>query len=367
MAKPYTYLGKTYQVKRYPPTQHRSLQAWSAAEEYLLHYFNEEISQPGKIGIWHDRFGFLRLLLDEQAPFSVSTYHSQTQAIELNLSGHGYQLDGHRLRKVTDTLSGPIDTGLVRIPKSWDLFELYLSQVHQLLHTEGSCMAGFMTRHFSPQIVKIGQKYFEEVRQSKAWKKARLLLLDNPKSDVPPLQLNRVEWDEQLQLQQYPGVFSAQHIDPATRLLLQHVHLDSEENRILDLGTGNGIIATVLHARYPNRSYHLTDDSYLAIASAKLNLQGAQIHYHAVDSLDEFDDKSLDAVVSNPPFHLEYENNIEVTLRLFKEVHRCLRPGGSFQLVGNRHLNYRSHLQRIFKQVETLKEDDRFGVYRCVR
>ncbi|MEM9986166.1 MAG: hypothetical protein AAF804_13825 [Bacteroidota bacterium] len=188
MAKPYLYLGKTYQVKRYPPTQQRSLQAWSAADEYLLHHLNEEVSEPGRIGIWHDRFGFLRLLLEDHAPFTVSSFHSQTQATELNLSSHGAEPDDQRLYRVTDSLSEPLDTALIRVPKSWDLFEWYLSQVHQLLHAEGRCLAGFMTRHFSPQIVKIGQTYFEEVQQSRAWKKARLLQLAKPKSQVPSLQ-----------------------------------------------------------------------------------------------------------------------------------------------------------------------------------
>ncbi|MEO1448281.1 MAG: methyltransferase, partial [Bacteroidota bacterium] len=108
-------------------------------------------------------------------------------------------------------------------------------------------------------------------------------------------------------------------------------------------------------------------DAFLAIASAKLNLEGEQVHFHQTDSLGDFTDASLDLVVSNPPFHLGYENNIEVSLRLFEEVSRVLRPGGSFQLVANRHLNYGTHLEPLFKQVKLMAEDKRFVVWGCLR
>ena len=43
----------------------------------------------------------------------------------------------------------------------------------------------------------------------------------------------------------------------------------------------------------------------------------------------------------------EFENNIEVSIELFKEVYRCLKMGGRFVLVANKHLNYKTHLQKV--------------------
>ncbi|MCK5907688.1 MAG: methyltransferase, partial [Flavobacteriales bacterium] len=63
----------------------------------------------------------------------------------------------------------------------------------------------------------------------------------------------------------------------------------------------------------------------------------------------------------------EYENNIEVSIRLFKGVHSVLKPNGRFQLVANILLNYMTHLDKIFKQVEELGRNDKYVVYECVK
>ncbi|MBT3407630.1 methyltransferase, partial [Candidatus Woesearchaeota archaeon] len=64
----------------------------------------------------------------------------------------------------------------------------------------------------------------------------------------------------------------------------------------------------------------LIDDFYLAIESAKLNLKGEDVYFHYNDTLKEIEENSIDLVVSNPPFHFEYETNIEISLNLFKDV-----------------------------------------------
>ena len=57
----------------------------------------------------------------------------------------------------------------------------------------------------------------------------------------------------------------------------------------------------------------------------------------------------------------------EVSLNLFKQVWKILKPRGRFQLVGNKHLNYKTHLEKIFPHVESIAENDKFVVYSCVK
>ena len=66
-------------------------------------------------------------------------------------------------------------------------------------------------------------------------------------------------------------------------------------------------------------------------------------------------------------FRFEFENNIEIPLKLFREVHSVLKLNGRFQLVANQHLNYKVHLEKIFSEVEILGELDKFVVYECVK
>ncbi len=360
-----SFQNQEYTLKRYPSTTNRSLQAWSAADEHILNYLSEEEEGwlGGSLGIWHDRFGALTTALHAHGPVSVITYHSQEIAIHENLQRN--KVERAALLPVLEKFPSKVQVALLRIPKSLDLYRFYLQQMAEALEPEGGAVSSFMTRHFSPQLLNIASEYFESVEQSRAWKKSRLLLMGGPKKGTPEIPLTEIESGEGRTLKQYPGVFSANQVDPATRLLLEHLRVTAEDQRILDLGCGNGIIAAEVDHQFAERELHLLDDSYLAIASATLNLPGANAYFHTQDTLEGFEEGFFDMVVSNPPFHLEHENNIEVSLRLFREVHRCLKVRGSFQLVANRHLNYPIHLRRLFLRVEVVVENERFGVYDC--
>lgn len=360
----FTSGSQSFNIKRYPPTENRSLMPWSAAERYMLDYWAEH--GGGSVAIWHDRFGFLGTTLHAANPVSVLSFASQQIALERNLTANKLEISEEAYYHPLDTLP-PVHMGLMRIPKSLDLFGLYLHQAAKALDQDGTLLAGFMTRHFSPQLLERAAMYFEEVEQSRAWKKARLLILKQPKSDLPSIPLADIKLDDSLTLKQYPGVFSSTQVDPATRLLLEHMQVEETHQRVLDLGCGNGVIAAALHQRFPDRTYHLMDDAWLAIASAKLNMPKEGTQYHYTDNLKDFPAESFDLVVSNPPFHLGYENNIEVSLSLFEEVSRVLAKGGSFQLVANRHLNYGTHLERLFPRVKLILDSKRFHVYACRR
>ncbi|MEL7341587.1 MAG: methyltransferase, partial [Bacteroidota bacterium] len=137
-----------------------------------------------------------------------------------------------------------------------------------------------------------------------------------------------------------------------------------EDQRILDLGCGYGIIASQIAAVYPGRALHLMDDNYLALASAKQNLAGQEAQFHFADSLADIEEQ-FDFIVSNPPFHFEHENNIEIPLQLFREARKSLKAGGHFQLVANQHLNYQTHLRKMFPRVLIVAENKKFVIYDC--
>ena len=52
---------------------------------------------------------------------------------------------------------------------------------------------------------------------------------------------------------------------------------------------------------------------------------------------------------------------------LFKEVQNCLKLGGRFVLVANKHLNYATHLEQIFTEVATVNTNKKFVVYECFK
>ena len=360
----YTYTGKDFDIKRYPPTTNRSLQPWNAADELLLDYVSEEFKDYDNLALLNDRFGFLATTLFKKQPISVIDHKSHLKSIEKNYTGNSLVLKSKTLKNSLDKLP-EIHLGVIKIPKSVEEFEFQLQKLHGSLSENGIIICGFMTKYFSPKLLEITSKYFEEVRQTKARKKARLLILENKKVIEQQTHIVNIEYKDKV-YQQYPGVFSSDHIDYATQFLIENFNLKETEGKILDLASGNGVIADQIISQKPNAEVHLVDDSILAIESSKLNI-GEDAHFHWNDTLDEFDENYFDLVISNPPFHFEYENNIEVSLSLFLQVHRCLKESGRFVLVANKHLNYKTHLDKLFKSCCITAENDKFVVYECLK
>ena len=362
----FKYEEKNFAIERYPNSNDKSLKAWSAADEYLLKYLKENNISYTKLIIFNDRFGFLSTILSKQQPNIIINYKSQEKSLEINLKKHGVDLNSISITRPLEKLESTFDLVLIKIPKSLDLFRFQLNQLHESLKKDTLVICAFMTKYFSAQILKIAQDYFELCEQSLAWKKARLLFLKKKRKVEKKELINSISYSTTKKFKQYYGVFSAKKIDQATLLLTQYLEVRLGHNKILDLGCGNGILAHAALVNKPNAEIHLLDDSELAIASSKINIDSKKACFHYNDTLDHFENNTFDLVISNPPFHFEYETNIEVALNLFKEVKRCLKKGGSFQLVTSNHLNSKTHLHKLFHKVNIVAQNEKFVVYHCL-
>ncbi|UTW62419.1 methyltransferase [bacterium SCSIO 12741] len=361
----FKYSNKNYQIQRYPKSSNRSLRPWSAADEYLIQYLDSLEYIPSNPLLVNDRFGFLSCVLHASLPTTVIHHFSQEKACRQNSQANQIVLREEQFAYPLDTLK-PSSLAVIKVPKSLDLFHLQLAQLHDALTDDGEVVAAFMTRHFSPEMVQIAGQYFEEVDQSQAWKKSRLIHLRGKKElSKKPDFIHEVSDTSGHSFQQYFGVFSAHHIDQASQFLVDHLQMPKEAECVLDLASGNGYLSSALAQQLPEANIQLIDDFYLAVESSKLNLQGDRFSFHFGDCLDRFPADFFDGVVCNPPFHFEHETNIEVSLSLFQEVKKCLKPSGSFQLVANRHLNYSSHLRKWFSEVTQVAENEKFEVLLC--
>jgi 23S rRNA (guanine1835-N2)-methyltransferase len=350
-------------MERYPPTQLSSMQAWNSADILLA----SEIAciPPGPLAVCHDTFGAISIAAASRKPVIQALSRSQQKAVLLNwglnkLAGcpdfAGIELHNR----------GPIGAALLRVPKSNELFEFYLWNIASVLEPAGAAYCGFMTKHFSAAAMQIAQKYFASAVQGRAWKKARVLKLTGAMRPELPLPLASAQHPLLGTISQLPGVFSSGRIDPATQFLLDNLNVCGQEADILDLASGNGVLALDCLRQNPSANLCLIDDSLLAIESSRINLAGSSARFVWDDSLSELPSGSFHLAVSNPPFHLEHENNIEVPLSLFAQVKRVLRPGGRFVLVANKHLNYGTHLSKLYNSVSVVANNDKFMVYQCM-
>jgi 16S rRNA G1207 methylase RsmC len=360
----FQYQQQSYQINRPASEKNQSLKAWSAADEHLLQHLENHSLENKELVILNDRFGFLTCLMHSYQPTSIQTNKSEENATQQNLLDNQLEVSAVSFFTPLTLSEKKLDVGLLKIPKSLELFRLFLYTLSTNWKEDAILFCGFMTRHFSPQMLKIAEEFFEEVEQSRAWKKSRVLTLKTPKAFEKKDIIHQINFEEQV-FQQYFGVFSAKHIDYASQFLIENLSIDSNNKRVLDLASGNGVLAVAARKLNSTCELHLVDDSYLAVESSKLNLNDSNTFFHCDNTLSSFEEGYFDCVVSNPPFHFEHEINIQPSLNLFKEVHRCISSEGSFILVANKHLNYKTHLSLLFSEINIVNENNKFIVYEC--
>lgn len=325
---------------------------------------------PGPALTLHDHFGTLSLCLEgrERTMASDNALHHERLAFAYRTN---FGEDSPMPLSLDLFTPPPTPTlALLHLPKSLDLFAEYLHYVAAAAGPETRLAVAFQTRHFTPRLLEVAATYAGEVDQSRAYKKARLLLLGQLRPpDAAPDRLHTIHYRDR-DYQQYRGVFSGHHIDYATQFLLDtwNTHpllaeLPAPE-RLLDIGCGNGVIADQLRQRhYPAAEVAGTDVSSLAIASARRNL-GPTADLRWQSDLTHWPAQHFGLIVTNPPFHDGHRNTIDGSLDLFTAAAQQLAPGGYFVVVANRHLNYATHLQRRFGEVLTVAENQKFVIYR---
>lgn len=167
-----------------------------------------------------------------------------------------------------------------------------------------------------------------------------------------------------LSIHSLPGVFSQGALDKGTQLLLENLPPLSG-NRFADIGSGAGVIAAFIAKQYPKAQVIASDVSTLALYSsartAKVN-QLNNLNVLASDGLHSYEANSLDAIVSNPPFHEGLNTHYEVTHQLFQHAKRCLKPRGQLVLVANQFLDYETQLQQHFANVSLVKQAQGFKI-----
>lgn len=354
-----------FNINRYPLTTDRSLRPWSAADELILSHFHENKTLKEGLIILNDKFGYLTVHTAEHKPTLVVERKSQEKSVLKNLKRNHTKAGNLWTINPEEKIDDLYGTALIKIPKSLDLFRLYLQMLSRSQSEKSRVIAGFMTKHFTPKLVEIANEYFTTVTQSLAKKKARVLLLSDPKSYQERELTHTLNYDGS-ELKQYFGVFSAQKIDIATQFLIEEMEIKESDENILDLGCGNGVIAHAARKQNPDATIQLIDDSELAIASAKLNINdNEKTIFHTAYNTEELVQESFDLVACNPPFHFGHENTLDIALNLFAGAAKALKPAGRFVCVANKHLNYKTHLEKLYVKVEVIAENDRFIVYTC--
>lgn len=109
----------------------------------------------------------------------------------------------------------------------------------------------------------------------------------------------------ELEVETAGGIFSPDHVDLGTRVLLDHVPVPPDEGDLLDLGCGWGPIALTLALRSPAARVWAVDVNERSLDLTRRNAERLGLpNVHAVRPEQVPDDVRFAAIWSNPPIRV---------------------------------------------------------------
>ena len=157
------------------------------------------------------------------------------------------------------------------------------------------------------------------------------------------------------------GVFSSEHIDPASRLLIENLP-DDLRGDLADLGAGWGYLSSHLLVNQNIAHIDLIEVDRRALQCARINCKDERASFHWCDVSKWNQKYSYDAVVMNPPFHAGRKADPEIGRTFIEKAAQILKPSGRLFMVANRHLPYEENLKRQFRKVLTVVQSNGFKV-----
>ncbi|RAM73581.1 50S rRNA methyltransferase [Pseudomonas putida] len=358
---------------RQPEQANDPLQAFDAADEYLLAQLHEQAPEADcRVLVLNDSFGALAAsLAGKLQVVSSGDSHLAHLALEKNLARNGLPFDSVPFVPASEHWQGPFDRVLVRVPKTLALLEEQLIRLQGHLAPGAQVIAGAMIKHLPRAAGDLMEKYIGPVQASLAQKKARLLtatVAERPVARSPYPSRYRLDVPA-LELLNHANVFCREGLDIGTRAFLPHLPRELGRARVADLGCGNGVLAIASALANPDAQYTLVDESYMAVQSARENWQAAlgerPAVFEAADGLAGVEKQSLDVVLCNPPFHQQQVVGDFLAWRMFQQAREALVVGGALYIVGNRHLGYHSKLARLFRGVEQVAATPKFVILKA--
>ncbi|GGA87993.1 ribosomal RNA small subunit methyltransferase C [Neiella marina] len=174
-----------------------------------------------------------------------------------------------------------------------------------------------------------------------------------------------IEWrDQTIELVTLPGVFSAEHLDAGTELLIADLP-DDLGTKTVDFGCGCGVVSAILASQNRQRQVYSVDVNAFALLATQRTLAANQLTatVYPVTGVEDISQQQLSAIVTNPPFHQGVKTHYHVTENLIAKAPRLLSATGQLVLVANRFLQYPDLLEKAFKTTSRRSETSKFVVY----
>jgi len=361
----------SFALNRYPLRNKETLRAWDAADEYLLNYLHENIKDAPRTLIINDSFGALSCGLYTFKPTVQTDSFLAFSGIKQNLKLNNLDEDAITLLNSTEALEGVFDIVIIKVPKSHAYLEDILCTLKPHINNDTQVISAAMAKNIHSNTLTLYEEILGKTTTSLAKKKARLIFTKLTNNDVSlspyPTSYELELGDNIFSITNEANVFSRDKLDIGTRFFLAHLPGFTKYKTIIDLGCGNGLLGLVAAQSNANAALIFTDESYMAIASARQNFKNAfgnerSACFLTTDCLQGVDKNSADLILCNPPFHQNHAVGDHIAWQMFKEAYAVLKQGGEFWIVGNHHMAYHSKLKKIFGGYTVVASNKKFAV-----
>ncbi|MBA6412209.1 methyltransferase [Parahaliea sp. F7430] len=360
-----------FELQRYPRRPNDTLNAWCAADSLLLEAFAAEPASPATTLVVNDEHGALTTAL--KAAWMWSDSALSVRALRDNLARN--RLPECQVIWSTEPPPATASIVLMRVPKQLAYFEYQLACLATTLAPGTRLVIGGMDKHLSPQTAAIIERYIGPTERHRGRRKARLFsaTIDGLRHEA------KAQWSQyycqalNAELRALPNVFSREQLDRGSELLIAQLQRLAPVSRLIDLACGNGVLGLAALDAGLAQELVFCDESAMAVASARENLEHlqpqalARCEFHHGDGLKHYRGAKADLILCNPPFHLQHTVDDFAGRRLLSQAAKQVSSEGKLCLVANRHLNYQAGLKRRFAALEKFAANNKFTVWLASR
>lgn len=359
-------------LRRRPDVEGPDLVASDAADRLLRdESAAARAAAPDDIVVIGDGYGALTLAALHDGARRVRTHQDALtgeRALAANAADLG--LDGFASLPLTADLVRGARVVLLRLPRSLDA----LSDIAGLIAAHASpdvvVFAGGRLKHMTTAMNDVLRAHFRTLDVTHARQKSRVLVAREPYGGRDPVAASATV--DGLTICAFGGAFAGARLDIGTRLLLAHLPetlptgAGADDDPLVDLACGTGVVGAWLARRHPEARVIATDQSAVAVASARATMTANGVADRVAvvrdDALGSRPDASASFIVLNPPFHSGAAVSDRVAPRLFADAARVLRLGGQLWCVWNSPLAYRGALERLVGPTRQVTRDAKFTV-----
>ena len=370
-------------LERFPFKGDKSHRAWDAADEWITSKINIEPST--RILVTGEGFGVLSTAWGGSGITALNDSLLAVSAAEHNRALNIQHCRGDFTAvRSTDALpeqqEKPADIIVIKLPKNLELLEIYIRLSLSWAAPGTEIWLGGMEKRWNRGVKKLTDRYLAAGEVFPFERHARWIKF-SPEAGIQPAGKPAEKpacrpWT----LEKYPiriipsaAVFSSAGLDQGTAAFLERFPEKeaAQAEKIADIGCGSGILGLSAASLNPEAEIIMTDESFLAVEAAAhnagLNGFSERCSVYASNGLGGVENESLDLILCNPPFHYRNVQSREPAAFMFSEAQRCLRPGGTIQVVGNTHLGYHKLLKEYFPNPVTVLRNSKFTVIKAVK